>query len=322
MDYSVVMEWDNPRSSDAVRALQTVGIVAEQMREQPGGGELLVVFAQDAFDGDTLRPEFEKHVQGIEWRLIPTSDRRYYQLKNEGVRNASGRVVLFMDSDILPEPGCLGAMLKLFEDESVDCVRANTYLEHATLYEQILALTWTFPLRAGPEATVRPIHGFVAGLVAAPREVWLRFPFNSEKIRYRGMCVDVARRMQKAGIRIQLQPDAKGAHPPPRGPRGFAARALTEGRDRFFRLRATRGRLRSLFRLWAWFWRRATGGNLRILRLHDQVGMKASGVPAAWVINTSYFGLGCAAGSFMFLRPSLVEASLREQRQEESPAVR
>jgi len=50
--------------------------------------------------------------------------------------------------------------------------------------------------------------------------------------------------------------------------------------------------------------------------------MKASGVPAAWIINTGYFGLGWAAGSLMFLRPSLVETSLREQRQEESPAVR
>ena len=289
MDYSVVMEWDNPRSSDAVRALQAVRIVAEQMREQPGRGELLLVFARDAFDGQTLRIELEKHVQGIEWRLIPTSDLRYYQLKNEGVREASGRVVVFMDSDILPEPECLGAMLKLFEDESVDGVNANTYLEHATLYEQAMALTWTFPLRAGAKATVRPTPRFFAGLVAARREVWLRFPFNDEKIRYRGMCIDVARRMQKAGIRIALQPDAKGAHPPPRGPSEFAARAMWEGRDRFFRLRATRGRLRSLLRLWAWFWKRAMGGNLRILRLHDRVGMKASGVPAAWIINTGYF---------------------------------
>lgn len=309
MDYSVVMEWDNPRSSDPVRALQTVGIVAEQMREQPGGGELLVVFAQDAFDGDTLRPELEKHVQGIEWRLIPTSDLRYYQLKNAGVREARGRVVVFFDSDLLIDEGCLQALLAALQEEGVEFVAGHTACDRETLADRTFAITWGFPVT--PKQPVLFAGSlFYANNVAAPRELWLRFPFDDERVRYREMCVDVARRLRAAGVTIWIEPRAWASHP---RPEPFVGRALLEGRDRMLSLRATRGVARAFFRLWSWFFKKAFGGDVRLWRERRSVDMPAWEVPAACVINTSYFFLAWASGVATLLRPGLHAAS-REER--------
>lgn len=319
LDYSVVMEWDNPRTSDAGRALEAVRRVAEQMRAQPLVGELLLVFASDSFDGEALRVDLAKPTQGVELRLLPTPDLRYYELKNEGVRQARGRVVVFLDSDLLPEEGCLAALLEPFSDPDVDCVAGHTFLEHGNLYEQTFALAWTFPRRSRAGG-LRPSSHFFANSVAARRDVWLRFPFASETVRYRGMCVDVARRMTAEGVTIWIQPAARGSHPPPRGGGEFVRRALAEGRDRFLTLRRQHGTLRSLLGLLRWTGKKALGGNHRIARDCAEVGMKRGAIPAAWAINTGYFVLGFLGGCAQLLRPDRVRTSLEEFRRHRAGA--
>jgi hypothetical protein len=307
------MEWDNPRTSAADRALEAFRRIADQMRAHPASGELLVVYARGVFDEDSLRRALCGQANALELRLIGTPGLRYYELKNQGVLGARGRLVVFVDSDLLIEPGWLAAMLAPFSDPAVECVCGSARLEHETLYEKSLALAWTFPARAAEAAPLRPTRHFFANSVAARRELWLRFPFAAEQIRYRGMCADVARSLRRSGVTLWSQPAARGVHPPPRGVRHFVARGLAEGHDRALKLRRTRGPARSLAALLYWFVRKTRDGARRVVRDRGAVGLPLAAIPLSLAIVTAYFALGLAGGLVTLARPGLVRRSLQEQ---------
>ena len=39
------------------------------------------------------------------WRMVNVPDAEYYELRNHGAREAAGAVLVFLDSDVIPEPG-------------------------------------------------------------------------------------------------------------------------------------------------------------------------------------------------------------------------
>lgn len=309
LDYSVVVEWDNSLVTHAGRPLRAVERFVDQMRAQPGRGELLVVYAESAVDGEALRRQLEPLTKDVELRLVPTPDCTYYQLKNVGVSQTRGRVVAFLDSDVLIAEGCLAALLAAVEEEGLAIVAGHTAPDTETLIDRTFAVTWSFPLRP-PRPTRSPIGTFHVSCAAAPRALLLRFPFDIERVRSREACVDVARRLREAGIPILCEPRALARHP---RPQPFASRALMEGRDRVLGLRATRVPLRAFLRLCSRYAKRTIGGNLRLWRDRRAAGLTALEVPAAWVINTTYFLLCWASGVATLLRPGLVAASLAER---------
>ena len=309
LDYSVVLEWDNTRTTSVGRPHRAFERVAEQMRAEPGSGELVVVFAEDVFDEQELRAELEPLAKDVALHFVATPDLRYYQLKNAGVREARGRVVVFFDSDLLLAEGCLQALLAASQEEGVEFVAGHTTCDRETLADRTFAITWSFPV-VPRQPVLHAARLFHTNSVAAPRELWLRFPFDAERTRYRGMCVDVARRLRAAGVTIWIEPRARASHP---RPEPLVRRALLEGRDRVLGLRATRGAVRTFFRLWSWFFKKAFGGDVRLWRARRSVDMPAWKVPAACVLNTSYFFLAWASGVATLLRPGLHAAS-REER--------
>jgi hypothetical protein len=224
------------------------------------------------------------------WRVVRVPDSRYYELKNRGAAEAAGDIVVFLDSDAIPEPGWLESLLAPFADPDIQVVAGHAYIQPDSLYSKAFALWWFFPLRAEPEP-LEPTTHFFANNVAFRRATLLAHPFPSVDGTSRGACVALAATLGRAGIPIWKTTRAQVAHPAPRGFHHFATRALAQGRDRIARERGWRATpFGTLARLAGWL----GAGIVRTFRGRRAVGLSMIGVPAALALCCAYYGLCCA----------------------------
>jgi hypothetical protein len=107
--------------------------------------ELLVCFDGTGVDESRLAAELSAELEGskaLARRLIPVDGGEYYELKNAGARKAIGDVIVFLDSDVIPEPGWLARLIEPFADEDVGVVAGNSYLDPQGFYGKTFALAW------------------------------------------------------------------------------------------------------------------------------------------------------------------------------------
>jgi GT2 family glycosyltransferase len=221
------------------------------------------------------------------WREVAAPGAGYYDLRNLGAARASGDILVFLDSDAIPDDGWLSGLLDPFDDPAVLVAAGCAYIEPDSLYSRAFALAWFFPLREEPKPRT-PADGFFVNNVAFRRSTFLAHPFTPVPGTSRGACVALARELRDAGITIWKTTAAQVSHPPPHGGRHFVVRALAQGRDRLARERGWRATaVGSLVRLV-----RHCGGSLRaILRGRDRVGLSRAAVPGALAIAWTYYGL-------------------------------
>jgi glycosyltransferase involved in cell wall biosynthesis len=314
---SIVVEWDNARLSDLGRARAMYRSLVAQVHRRHASGprpraegvppnrrpgheavprvsEVLILY--DALEIDPavieavtvepstfLPPDVHLHV-------VATPGLGYYQLKNEGAKRATGDILVFLDSDVVPEPDWLDQLLDSFADPDVQIVGGNSYIEAASVYTRAFALFWFFPLRA-PDGALEPALWFHANNLACRRAVFDAHPFPDEP-RFRGQCSTLARTLRARGIPIHANPCARVAHPAPNGVAHFFWRALWEGHDHVVdeRLRALPrpgGFHRSYWRFRAnaiRAWRRVWGEAPR-------VGLSRAAAPVAVSIALAYYSL-------------------------------
>lgn len=302
---SLVLEWENILLARASRAQRLLEVLPEEVEVAIAGGvatapvEVIVPFDADEFGDSTLVSDLEQALAGtgsaIRLRTIAARSGDYYELKNEGAREAQGELLVFLDSDVIPEPGWLVNLLRPFEDGAVGVVAGYTYLEPVGLYGKAFALSWIFPLRA-TSTTVRPARKFWANNVAFRRSVFERFGFPALDGSSRDSCWLLANRLTESGVQMVQTTGAQVQHPAPNGLRHFLVRGVAQGRDRLLSERAL-GSRRSGSALGT---ARRLGRDLgrstsSILRNSDRVGLGRSGVPAAIGISTSYYLL-CTLG--------------------------
>jgi hypothetical protein len=153
----------------------------------------------------------------------------YYQKKNHAAARASHDLILFLDSDVVIEPGWLQAMVAPFRDWRVAALVGHTHLEAGSRFERAVALFWLFgPRRPYPGLGTAP--SLVANNCAFRRALFRRFPFPVLAT-YREACAELSRQLVAAGVVIHQQVGARASHPPPRGG-FFFRRAMEAGRDR------------------------------------------------------------------------------------------
>jgi glycosyl transferase family 2 len=245
---SIILEWENARLSEADRAAAMLEQVFKQVSASTSSGlnalerrdfELLVLYDQrlipeavvrDALDGARRMAAVEGTLGQLDVRLIATDSLPYYRLKNEGARQARGSIIVFIDSDVIPEARWLDATLSAFDDPQVHVVAGNSYIGARTIYEKAFALGWFFQLRADDGPLAEGTR-FFANNVAFRREAFVRFGFPDETIRSRGQCRTLARALTDHGVRLWYNPRARVAHPPPNGVVHFVRRALSQGAD-------------------------------------------------------------------------------------------
>jgi hypothetical protein len=218
----------------------------ELAADEPARGrlELIVLYDRDELPGDEVRrlvtgaiPEGDS---ALDLRVVGTGSGTYYELKYEGLRLAEGDVVVFVDSDVVPEEGWLRGLLDPFDDPEVQVVSGNSYIDPEGLVGKAFALFWFFPLRAedGPLAAHR---SFFFNNVAFRRSTLESRTLPRVDGATRGACDVLAEQLVDSGVTIWRNPVARVSHPAPNGVSHFVRRALAEGRDDVVRARESAG---------------------------------------------------------------------------------
>lgn len=239
---SVVMELENVCLAGRRRAVSVLRALADQLVAAPAGlvgrAELLVGSDPERWPLGApavlvAEAGFEAAVERVVYLAPPGAD--YFALKNAGARAASGEVILFLDSDVIPEPGWLEAVLLAIADPETDVAGSRCYIDGDDLVSRAYAVFGTFPLRdetSGAEV-------FLNSLAVRP---WVmeRHPFPQFPL-FRNNAYLWKRELKDAGVRVRVLNDARVAHPAPPGLVALFRRSLADGRDHYATRRYAEG---------------------------------------------------------------------------------
>jgi hypothetical protein len=311
---SVIVEWENAKLSELERARRMLAQLGAQMadaaRTRGLRAELLVLYDSDEIDPAVPWSAIEAEIDADAWpgtiSLVPAPGQRYYEQKNAGARLAGGDILIFLDSDVVPDDGWLAGLLAALDDPTVDIVGGETYHATDTLYDRLFAAFWQFEPKGAPCGLYR--HKiFYANNLGVRRELFLTYSFP-DATAYRGQCSQLASRLRRRGIAIYRQGGSAVSHPPPLGLRTFLARALCRGHDTVYWRR--RGRhavlhanpvasglrwLRELWHVVARVWSRAR-----------PVGLGPMGALAAIAMGFVYYSCKFAGEVVAFFAPGLI----------------
>jgi hypothetical protein len=316
---SVVIEWENAKLSDLGRAERMLAQLGTQMAEVAGkrglSAELIVLYDSDAIDPAVPSTAIETQIDRAAWpgpiELVPAPGQRYYDQKNKGAALASGEIVIFLDSDVVPDAGWLEGLLAALDDPEVGIVGGETYHATDTLHDKLFAAFWTFPTRR-PSRGLYRCKNFYANNFAVRRELFLAHPFPGAPA-YRGQCADLARSLMRQGIAIHRQGASRVSHPPPEGARHFVVRALCQGHDTVFWKRQRpfgplfdANPIGSLVRFVRQLWEVL----VRVATRARTVGLGPLGIVAAIGMGFAFYALKLAGEVVAFFAPGVIRDKL------------
>ena len=141
----------------------------------------------------------------------------YYALKNEGARCAAGEILAFTDSDALPEPGWIAAIVAAVEggaDVSAGvtlfCDERGRKPDHP-LMQVAASISWGFVVGSGRDARVVAPAGFLSHNVGFRAATFARHPYRTDLGR---TCAGsfLYGSLVESGARIVFQPGQRVAH--------------------------------------------------------------------------------------------------------------
>jgi hypothetical protein len=315
--FDVAIEWENARLSELERARRMLSSLHTQVQAL---GLSYRPTAYVTYDTNEINPAIIE--QAIVEALPPAGNRvlefdlrgvrgyRYYELKNFAATFCDREVIVFIDSDVVPEEGWLASLLETLCQPSVHVVGGTAYVEPDSFYSRSVALFWFFPLRCEGRGTIHKGY-FYANNVAFRRVVFASHPYPSLP-QFRGQCVALARSLEANGIAIYSRLDARVQHPPPNGLRHLFLRALAHGHDDVAAarrelapsgpsaLRQVRLCLRRL---------RATGRRIRCHR--REMGMGSVQTVLSLLLAAAYESTRCAGAAYCCYRESGLLRAMR-----------
>ena len=292
---SIVLEWETGEESGGSRARLCLREINRQIREAShlfaAPPELILVHDPSP----AARAAAAEAASGLSWAgrfevAEPDHALGYYAKKNFGFGRSRGEIVVFVDSDLAPEPGWLETIAAPFADPARSVVVGLTHFETRTLYERAMALFWIFEARCG-EARVRPTRRLVSNNIAFRRALFAALPFP-DRDTYRGPCSELGAKLGALGVTMYEATAARAAHPAPAGAGAFARRAFRAGRDAAFYARLE-GRDGS----WAWFeeWRRDLGSvRRRVSERSPAIGAGPDARAAGVALGAVYYSIKAA----------------------------
>ncbi|HZP83717.1 MAG TPA: glycosyltransferase [Chthonomonadaceae bacterium] len=312
---AVIIEWENARLSKMARSramLRQLAQQAHQLFETASSGagrpepaflsqicaplHVIILYPEGETEADTLTALLSETIRpddpAICLRLLPVSGQHYYQIKNTGAQVAESDLLIFLDSDVIPEENWLVNLLSAFADPQVQVVGSNVYMDTSTLYARAFALGWFFELRR-PDGPLQTRRSFYANSVAFRKPLFVRYGFPTIEGTSRGSCRALGQKLTEEGIPIFYSPSAHINHPAPNGWGHFFLRGIAEGRDEnvmrpyLFGDRYGSG-LRGAF---GSFKRQFVSGMRSICRNYPQAHMKAVEVPFAMGLMAFYYSL-------------------------------
>lgn len=221
---SIIVECDNLRHADAVRTEALFTALPEEIARAAAAFKLAAVELLLLYDSTTVNSAAaialhnyrdELGSRGVNTQILARRNSSYYDLKNEGAEASAGELLVFVDSDVIPEPCWLENLCRpLCDDASVSIIGGNTYIAPNSLYSKVFALGWFLPLRSAT-APISARRFFFANNVAFRRNVFLAYKYGRSPT-FRGCCSALAERLRADGFEIHHQPLARAAHPPPK----------------------------------------------------------------------------------------------------------
>ncbi|MEW5977995.1 MAG: glycosyltransferase [Acidobacteriota bacterium] len=310
--FAIVIEWENVLLAELSGTVEMLRCLRKELRDVGGQDdqpEMIIMYDSQRVSPDLIRGTIAQVFPGdsnlCATKLVATQGKRYYELKNESLKHTNKDVVVFLDSDVVPEDGWLLSLLKAFCKPEVQVVCGNTFVLPKGLYGKAMALFWFFPLRQDEEGLI-PAERFFANNVAFRREVLRAFPFP-DLPQFRGQCTELARTLRTNGIDIHLHRSARVRHPLPNGWFHFVCRALCEGHDNQIEAQRladqedtpTRNPLRR-------YWASLREVYWSIRKNHANVSLGWMGGVAAFGLAHSYFTLVLVGEILTSIRPSIV----------------
>lgn len=315
MNFSLILEWDNARLSELARARRMLDCLPQQLSEAADiatASEILVMYDPESVEVKLIESVVSEHLGHGSLkklvRVVPAPGLDYYDLKDRGAALAQGDVLVFLDSDVIPEPGWLRALLEPMQYQDVSVVCGNTYISLDGLYSKAFALFWFFPLRdTGTE--LRPATSFFANSYAIRRDLMRANPYPVTG-QYRGRCAYLSKSLRDKGITIWYQPAARLEHPPPNGLRHFVSRAAYDGYDMLVRAQKEPHYEHSLKHCY-WHFRSALSAAWKSIR-HGRasVGLRRAEVPLAMLIATTFHFIGTLVVTLSLFAPRQVRRRL------------
>jgi hypothetical protein len=304
---TVIVEFENftaageERCAAMLRALAAQG--ARLAREAGSGDpflsrlrpplELIAVFDPRSVGEPVVRDLLHRHLapaaHAVAARVEPLPGGAYYEQKNHGARLAAGDLLVFLDSDVIPDDGWLEQLIRSFAHPGLRVVGGDAYVAPRDLFTRTVALAWLFPPRAG--AGLSRDRWFLANNVAFLRFLFLEHPFPVLPPGVcRGSCVELARTLVRIGAPPYRNSLARVEHAPPAGLRHYLVRGVAEGRDALLEMRRSLGPRRASLRRSVGRasrkWKRAAG---TIVAERRRVGLPLLQIPLAAALAGAYY---------------------------------
>ncbi len=312
LTYSMVIEWENAVLSELDRTREMLAQLHEQIVEVVEMGhprpEIIILH-----DKDDVDPRLVERVVGevaaleawpADVRIIPAEGLDYVEQKNFGAGQSDSDLIIFLDSDVIPEPGWLAGLLEAFRNPDVQVVGGNTYIAPEGLYGKAFALFWFFPMREEGSG-LRRTNRFWANNVAFRREILEAFPFP-DLPSFRVQVTALKEDLRKHGVGMFLQQGSRVSHPAFNGLGHFVTRALCQGHDSVI-IRSygekSDASLPGTVKLYV----RSLGRSLKnIARHHRDVKLGPVGAVGAFGIAACYHTVRFAGALLTHVRPEFI----------------
>lgn len=240
LDISVIVEWDNVRLSEMGRCLRMLQTLRTQALQSERSVEVIILFDESQVALSDIESATRQHLlqpdqtgKMLKCRIEPARGLNYYQLKNMGVSLSEGNVVVFVDTDVVPEENWFKALTEPFWSQpEIQVLAGHTYLDPEDLVSRAFAIGWFFPLRNASSTLVKDVRHFYANNVAFRKSVFQAHPFRDmPKGMTRGACHFLSITLAENGVLVWGQMAAKTSHPAPNGWRHIITRGFAQGRD-------------------------------------------------------------------------------------------
>lgn len=170
-------------------------------------------------------------------RVIEQPNQGQSAARSRGVAEAAAPLLLFLDDDVVPEPGCLAAHLVRHQQSRQPVAvlgEAQMAMAKQESYYDMLTRMWWEDAHAQrsrrhPHSSYRD---FCAGHVSVPREVFLEVGgFDADFRGYGGEDYELGYRLLQAGVRFDPAPEAKAIHHHRGSSRQVLRNLMEEGRN-------------------------------------------------------------------------------------------
>lgn len=285
----VVDEWTHRAMDGLTRELESV---APRLPSPP---RVMYLYDRDAVPEGVIDAAIDKVAPKLrriaDVEIVATEGLSYYKLKNYGIARSRTDLTVMIDSDAIPQPGWLDALLEPFADPKVMAVGGFTMLGHDDFLSRAMALSWIFNLKDEGERSAKrnTIH---VNNCAVRTDFFRAHPFPDLQA-FKKQCVFWLRAIQAEGHKYVRVSGAKAVHAPHPGLKFLAWRAWTGGLDSDFVAFQTRTRnpLGRFLYAFVHFAKKLGRAWWRILFKGHTVGMPLRERPFALPVALAYHGI-------------------------------